>query len=123
MPKRYKSEPMAAIHETAQGLHKVGAIDSKRMRKFDQMCLADEAKKPTKFASRKSTALQFQVFKDARGEWRWRLQAGNGKSIASSGEGYKSKKDCLSAIDLVKHANLADVVKEVIGKSLYQRED
>ena len=38
---------------------------------------------------------QFVVYKDNRGEWRWRLRASNGKIIADSGEGYKNKQDCL----------------------------
>jgi putative transcriptional regulator len=30
---------MAAIHETAEGLHSIGLIDKKTMRKFDEACL------------------------------------------------------------------------------------
>jgi uncharacterized protein YegP (UPF0339 family) len=45
----------------------------------------------------------FNVSKDARGEWRWRLTSeGNNKVIADSGEGYNSLDDCLHGIDLVK---------------------
>jgi uncharacterized protein YegP (UPF0339 family) len=47
-------------------------------------------------------ALTFEVFKDSRGEFRWRLRAANAKIIADSGEGYKAKADCLHGIDLVK---------------------
>jgi len=42
------------------------------------------------------------VYKDNRGEWRWRLRASNGRIIADSGEGYKNKQDCEHGIDLVK---------------------
>lgn len=35
----YKSEPLAALHETAQGLHEIGLIDAKTMREFDESCL------------------------------------------------------------------------------------
>jgi hypothetical protein len=45
---------------------------------------------------------KFQVFKDAKGEFRWRLRAGNNEIIATSGEGYKAKADCLHGIELVK---------------------
>ena len=48
--------------------------------------------------------MPFHVKKDVRGEWRWTLSAANGKKIAASGEGYKDKKDCLHAIDLVREA-------------------
>ena len=44
----------------------------------------------------------FQVYEDAAGEWRWRLIAGNEQIIANSGEGYRDKRDCLHAIELVK---------------------
>ena len=35
----YKSEAMAAAHEMAQGLHKIGLIDTRTMREFDDACL------------------------------------------------------------------------------------
>lgn len=44
----------------------------------------------------------FQVYRDAAGEWRWRLLAGNSQLIAASGEGYRHKQDCLNGIELVK---------------------
>jgi len=54
---------------------------------------------------------KFEVYKDKKGEWRWRLRASNSKIIADSSEGYKDKKDCLHGIDLVKNespnANIA----------------
>jgi putative transcriptional regulator len=39
MTKKYRSEPYAAIHETMEALHEVGAIDKKTMRGFDETCL------------------------------------------------------------------------------------
>jgi putative transcriptional regulator len=39
MSKKYRSEVMAAIHETAADLHRVGGVDKKTMRKFDALCL------------------------------------------------------------------------------------
>ena len=44
----------------------------------------------------------FQVFKDKRSEWRWRLRANNNQVIATSGEGYHNRKDCIHGIYLVK---------------------
>lgn len=35
-----------------------------------------------------------EIYKDAMGEWRWRLVARNGNTLADSGEGYKNLKDC-----------------------------
>ncbi len=37
--KTYKSEALAALHETAEDLHTVGAIDKRTMREFDEACL------------------------------------------------------------------------------------
>jgi uncharacterized protein YegP (UPF0339 family) len=51
----------------------------------------------------------FRVYQDAAGEWRWRLAAGNGRLIASSGEGYQHKQDCLHGIELVKASADAQV--------------
>jgi uncharacterized protein len=43
----------------------------------------------------------FLIYKDAKGEFRWRYQASNTKVIADSGEGYKNKADCQNGINLV----------------------
>ena len=51
----------------------------------------------------------FQVYEDAGGEWRWRLVAGNERIIAVSGEGYRDRRDCLHAIELVKDSKEAGV--------------
>jgi len=37
--KKYPSDAFAAIHETMQGLHEIGAIDKQTMREFDEACL------------------------------------------------------------------------------------
>lgn len=39
MVKRHKSEAFAAIHETMEALHEIGAVDKKTMREFDEACL------------------------------------------------------------------------------------
>ena len=39
MGKRYRSEALAAVHETMEALHDVGAIDKRTMRRFDVACL------------------------------------------------------------------------------------
>jgi putative transcriptional regulator len=39
MVKQYRSETMAAIHETAEGLHSIGLVDKQTMREFDEACL------------------------------------------------------------------------------------
>jgi putative transcriptional regulator len=37
--KKYRSDGMAAIHETMSALHDIGAIDKQTMRGFDEACL------------------------------------------------------------------------------------
>ena len=39
MGKKYRSDAMAAVHETMEALHRVGAINKQTMRKFDDACL------------------------------------------------------------------------------------
>ena len=39
MPKKYRSDALAAIHETMEALHELGAVDRQTMREFDETCL------------------------------------------------------------------------------------
>jgi uncharacterized protein len=112
MPKAYKSKAMAAIHETMVDLHEGGAIDRATLKKFDEICLAERTgTKPVATGTKRRARpeMQFTVFQDAKGQWRWRLTSANRKTIASSGEGYLTKADCLAAIQLVKASGDAKV--------------
>jgi len=57
-------------------------------------------------------AAKFELYKDARGEFRWRLVATNGQTIASSGEGYKSKDSAKAGIESVKKNAPAAPIEE-----------
>ena len=46
--------------------------------------------------------MTFEMYKDRKEEFRWRLKAANGNIMATSSEGYKSKEDCKKAIDSIK---------------------
>ena len=59
---------------------------------------------------------KFYVYKDANGEYRWRLRAGNGRVIADSGEGYERKIDCEHSIELVKEESPTAPVEEVLSR-------
>lgn len=37
--RKTKSKILAAVHETAQGLHKAGVMDQLTLREFDQLCV------------------------------------------------------------------------------------
>jgi putative transcriptional regulator len=39
MTKKTKSPILAAVHETAKGLHKAGVMDQITLREFDQLCV------------------------------------------------------------------------------------
>ena len=45
---------------------------------------------------------KFELYKDARGEYRWRLKSANGQTIATGGEGYTSKAGAQNGINAVK---------------------
>jgi uncharacterized protein YegP (UPF0339 family) len=47
-------------------------------------------------------AAKFELYKDAKGEFRWRLVASNGQTIATSGESYKAKDSAKAGIESVK---------------------
>jgi len=39
MGKRYKTDALAAVHETALGLHEAGVVNKRTMKAFNEMCL------------------------------------------------------------------------------------
>ncbi len=39
MPHSYRSDALAAVHETAAGLAEIGLIDKRTMKEFDALCL------------------------------------------------------------------------------------
>lgn len=53
--------------------------------------------------------LNYEIYQDKSGQWRWRLVTVNKRGIAESAEGYYNKQDCLDAIDLVKGSSYAPV--------------
>lgn len=54
---------------------------------------------------------KFEVYKDKKGEYRWRLKVQSGEIIADSGEGYKQKDDCVDGLKSVQqHAAGATIV-------------
>lgn len=65
MRKKYRSDAMAAIHETMEGLHDAGAIDKQTMGRFDEDCLtAIRALRPEEMKTireREAAVRQLQV--------------------------------------------------------------
>ena len=56
--------------------------------------------------------MTFEVFRNRKKEWRWRLRAANGRIVANSGESYRRRIDCSDSIVLVKGSAGAKVVIE-----------
>ncbi|HYQ67444.1 YegP family protein [Actinophytocola sp.] len=48
-------------------------------------------------------AAKFEIYEDGKGEFRFRLKAGNGEIVAT-GESYKSKAGVINGVDAVKRA-------------------
>jgi uncharacterized protein YegP (UPF0339 family) len=48
-------------------------------------------------------AAKFEIYTDGKGEYRFRLKAGNGEVVAT-GESYKTKAGVINGVDAVKRA-------------------
>jgi len=59
-----------------------------------------------------SPRLRFEVIRDTRSGFRWRLKGANGRIIANSGEGYKTKAACLGGIDLVQRGAASATIED-----------
>ena len=62
---------------------------------------------------RKASAAKFEVYQDKSGGFRWRLRAQNKQILATAGESYKAKRDCLASIESVKRAAADAPVEEM----------
>ena len=50
----------------------------------------------------KKSGATFEMYKDKAGDYRWRLRTTNSQVIATSGQGYASKRACEEGIESVK---------------------
>ena len=56
--------------------------------------------------------MKFEIYADAGGNYRWRLVASNGQTVASSGESFDSKYNARRAAENVKeNAGTAEIVE------------
>jgi uncharacterized protein YegP (UPF0339 family) len=56
----------------------------------------------TRTVEEKGEMAKFELYKDGKGEYRWRLKSGNGQIIATGGEGYTTKTGAINGIEAVK---------------------
>jgi uncharacterized protein len=58
---------------------------------------------------------KFEIYQDAKHEFRWRFHANNGRVLAESREGYLNRDNCRHSIILIKqetgNATISDEVK------------
>lgn len=56
---------------------------------------------------------KFEVYKDGKGAYRWRLLAQNGEPVAAGGEGFKEKRSAMNSVKKMKEwastTNIVDV--------------
>lgn len=54
--------------------------------------------------------MTFYIYKDAKGEWRWRLKH-KGRIMADSGEGYSRRNKCRRAVEsIIFHSGSAEIL-------------
>jgi len=56
--------------------------------------------------------MKFEMYKDPKGQYRWRLKAANGEIIAQ-GESYVNKVDCQKVVGMVMDTNRQTPFHEV----------
>ena len=54
-------------------------------------------------------APKFEIWKNAAGEWQWRLKARNGEILAV-GEGYKRRQGAMAGVEACRRAAAAAIV-------------
>ena len=54
--------------------------------------------------------MKFEVYKDKKGEHRWRLRHGNGNILATASEGYASKAGAMKCIENVQNSGSAEII-------------
>jgi uncharacterized protein YegP (UPF0339 family) len=55
--------------------------------------------------------MKFELYKDKAGEFRWRLKATNGATLATPGQAYKALADAKNNIESVKRSAIDDKMK------------
>jgi uncharacterized protein YegP (UPF0339 family) len=60
--------------------------------------------------------MTFEIYKDRKEEFRWRLKAANGNIMATSGEGYKAKEDCKKGIESIQKGAATAKVDDTTSK-------
>lgn len=64
-----------------------------------------------------STTTKFEIYKDKKGHFRWKLVHRNGENVAEGGEGYTEKRGAMGAIKKLKDwASTTLIVDSTVAK-------
>ena len=55
---------------------------------------------------------KFETYTDTNGEYRWRLVADNGETVADSAEGYHNRADCMNGLQNFRSAFERDTARQ-----------
>ncbi len=67
--------------------------------------------------TRAAAGMTFEIYKDAKGEFRWRLKASNGQIVATGGQGYSAKADCKHAIESIQKNAASATIEDSTAKA------
>lgn len=63
-----------------------------------------------------ATSTKFEVYKDKKGHFRWKLLSRNGESVAEGGEGYTEKRGVMNAVKKLKEwAGTTEVMDKTVA--------
>jgi len=78
-----------------------------------------DASRAAKRLAERAGDLEFEVYEDKAGEFRWRVESANGNILADSGEGYASRSGAKNAVERIKeYAPEADTLE--IGAAAFE---
>lgn len=60
-----------------------------------------------------NSGLQFELYRDGRARFRWRLKSANGRVLATSSEGYNAKADGRSAIERIRNGASTATIEDL----------
>lgn len=95
----------AEVELSAEGGEQVGVFFESVYKRLRSIANGEETEKSGKSGT-------FEVYQDAKGEYRFRLKAANGQTIAVS-EGYTTKAACLNGVESVQRSAPGAAIKEV----------
>lgn len=61
--------------------------------------------------------MKAEIYKDVRGEWRWRIKARNHKTMADSGEGYSSRRKCWQALAKLGRIECFEAIENAVAEA------